>query len=115
MKDNFIPPGTPTINVPKNALSLWTKYVLQTGILRGLGAGVGGSHYSKQSGDLLHTFDLPSYGILQAAAYYQRGRFRAQINFDNLLDKRYFPGSYSYEYVMPGEPLTVRGEIGFTF
>ncbi|HVY54279.1 MAG TPA: TonB-dependent siderophore receptor, partial [Thermodesulfobacteriota bacterium] len=104
IKDNFIPSGTPTQNVPKNALSLWTKYVLQTGILTGLGVGVGGQYYSKQSGDLLDTFELPSYGILQAAAYYERGRFRAQINFDNLLDKRYFPASFSTEYVMPGEP-----------
>lgn len=115
VKDNTIPAGTPTVNVPKNALSLWTKYVIQTGVLTGLGAGFGGQYYSKQSGDILHTFDLPSYGILQAAAYYTRGRFRAQINIDNLLDNRYFPASYNYEYVMVGEPLTVRGEVGFTF
>jgi len=115
LKDTFIPEGTPTINVPKNALSLWTKYVLQTGPLRGLGAGVGGQYYSKQSGDLLNTFDLPSYWLAEAAAYYSRGRFRAQVNIENLFDKRYFPASYSYEYVIPGDPFMIRGQVGFTF
>lgn len=115
LKDTFIPAGTPTINVPKNALSLWTKYVLQTGPLKGLGAGVGGQYYSKQSGDLLNTFDLPSYWLAEAAAYYTRGRFRAQVNVENLFDKRYFPASYNYEYVIPGDPFMIRGEVGFTF
>lgn len=115
IKDTFIPKGTPALNVPKNALSLWTKYMIRTGILTGLGAGFGGQYYSKQSGDFLHTFDLPSYYLLQAAAYYTRGWFRAQINIENLTDERYFPGSYSYVYVNVGQPFTVRGEIGVTF
>jgi outer membrane receptor protein involved in Fe transport len=64
---------------------------------------------------LLNTFDLPSYWLAEAAAYYTRGRFRAQVNVENLFDKRYFPASYNYEYVIPGNPFGIRAEVGFTF
>ncbi|WP_075090448.1 TonB-dependent receptor [Verrucomicrobium spinosum] len=55
--------------------------------------GVGGRYYSSQSGDTYNTFDLPSYGIVDTALYYERDDFRVQVNFNNVFDKRHFVGA----------------------
>ena len=83
--------------------------------MKGLGFGVGGRYYSSQSGDRFNTFDLPSYGVIDLALSYETERFRAQINVNNVLDYEYFGGSYSAEYVLPGEPLMVRGMVEWRF
>jgi len=107
-EDNVIPIGTPVQGVPTNSLSVWMKYTLQEGPLRGLGLGIGGVYYSRQSGDLANTFDLPAYGVMDTAIYYKRGRYRAQVNFNNVLNSRYFVGSYDEVYVLPGAPSSSR-------
>jgi len=114
-EDNVIPIGTPVQGVPTNSLSVWMKYTLQEGPLRGLGLGIGGVYYSRQSGDLANTFDLPAYGVLDTAIYYKRGRYRAQVNFNNVLNSRYFVGSYDEVYVLPGAPFNVMGSLTVEF
>jgi iron complex outermembrane receptor protein len=56
-------------------------------------------------------FKLPAYSVMNAAVYYRRGRFNAQVNVSNVLDERYFIGAYDDVYVLPGEPLTVRATL----
>jgi len=116
-QDNLLPVGAPLPGVPENSFSAWMKYTLQDGLLRGLGFGVGGSYYSSQEGDItyLNPFELPAYGLVNAAVFYQRNRFRAQVNVNNVLDNRYFVGAYNDIYVLPGSPLNVRGTVGWTF
>ena len=60
-------------------------------------------------------FELPAYGLMDAAIYYTRGPFRAQVNVNNVLDEEYFAGSYNELYVLPGEPINVRATIGWAF
>jgi iron complex outermembrane receptor protein len=52
---------------------------------------------------------------MDAAVFYRRGRFNAQVNLNNILDERYFAGAYNDLYVMPGEPLSVRATLGWSF
>jgi iron complex outermembrane recepter protein len=82
-----------------------------------LGFGFGGRYYTEQEGDATYSspFTLPAYGLMDAAIYYDRGRFRAQVNVNNLADKRYFAGAYNNLYVLPGEPRTIRATVGWTF
>ena len=114
-EDTVIPVGTHTINVPRNSYNLWTRYEFQRGRARGLGFGIGGQYYSAQSGDQLETFHIPGYGLADASVSYRRGRLRLQLNLNNLLNKRYFAGSYSDVYVLPGSPRTARVTVGWTF
>jgi iron complex outermembrane receptor protein len=106
-KDNSIPVGSPLVGVPEHAISTWLKYTIQEGSFKGFGAGIGARYYSSQSGDTNHSFELPSYSLLDAALYYEQERYRVQVNFNNVLDKRYFVGSYSDLYVLPGKPFNV--------
>jgi iron complex outermembrane receptor protein len=116
-KDNTLPVGARLQGVPEYTFSAWTKYTLQNGPLRGLGFGLGGRYYTEQEGDATYTnpFKLPAYGVMDAAVYYERESFHAQVNMNNALDERYFIGSYNDLYVLPGEPLTVRATLSWLF
>ncbi len=107
--------GNRPLDVPEHTFNVFTKYTLQTGPLRGLGLGVGYHYQTKQQGDSANTFTLPSYGFLNLAGYYQRGRFRAQVNINNVTDERYATGAFNNLYVQPGDPVNVRSSVGWSF
>jgi iron complex outermembrane receptor protein len=102
-------------NVPEHSGSIWTVYELQQGPLKGLGAGLGGRFVGEREGDLGNTFTIPSYAAMDAALFYRRNQFRAQVNVRNVLDEEYFASSFSDTRVIPGEPLVVRGSVGWSF
>ena len=88
---------------------------MQHGWARGLGLGFGGTYYTDQSGDLLDTFKIPGYGLVNASVFYRRRHLSWQLNLNNLADNRYFTGSYDALYVKPGEPRVVRSTVAWTF
>ena len=66
-------------------------------------------------GIIENTFELPAYGVMDPAIYYKRGRYRAQVNFNNVLNSRYFVGSFDEVYVLPGAPFNVLGSLTVEF
>jgi iron complex outermembrane recepter protein len=102
-------------NVPEHSGSIWTTYELQDGPLKGLGAGLGGRFVGEREGDLANSFTIPDYAVMDAALFYRRNRFRAQLNVRNVLDEEYFASSFSDTRVIPGEPVVVRGSVGWSF
>lgn len=114
-KDNELPIGARLLGVPEHAFNLWLKYSLQEGPLKGFGVGFGGTCYSRQPVDYDTGDTLPSYALLNAALYYQRDRFNAQINFNNLTDKRHFVGAGNDLGILPGAPFNVMAKVGWTF
>ena len=114
-EDSDIPVGTRTQNAPRNTFNAWTTYEVQRGRAKGLGFGFGGRHYTDQSGDLLDTFNLPGFGVIDASVFYRRGHLHWQLNANNLTSARYFAGSYDALYVKPGEPRSIRTTIGWMF
>jgi iron complex outermembrane receptor protein len=115
VEDNAIPAGTPTQNVPRHSMNVWSTYELQNGWLRGVGLGFGARYYTDQSGDLLDTFSLPAFGLADASIFYRRGHLGWQINGYNLADKRYFTGSYNDVYVQPGSTRSIHTTISWRF
>ncbi len=97
-----------------NALSLWTTYELQEGILKGLGLGLGIFYVDNRPVDNANTLDLPSYVTTDLAVFYKRDNFRAAINIRNLFDETYFV-SFSRNRVSYGDPFTIQGTISWTF
>lgn len=114
-KDNDLPAGTRLHNVPEHSVTTWIRYTLQDTALRGLGIGVGGRWYSDQAGDDADSFELPAYTVVDAGLFYDRGPFSAQLNVYNLFDEEYAIGSYDSLYVLPGDPLTLRAAVNYTF
>lgn len=114
-KDNDFPIGNRLDNVPEHAANLWTTYTLQEGDLAGLGFGLGLFYVGSRAGDLNNTFTLPDYFRTDAAIYYQRDQFRAQLNFRNLFDTRYFESANGPNRIFPGAPFEVLATIGWEF
>jgi iron complex outermembrane recepter protein len=114
-EDNDLPAGTRLRNVPKHSVTAWIRYTLPDTALRGLGIGLGGRWYGDQAGDAADSFALPAYTVIDAGLFYDRGPLSAQLNAYNLFDEEYAVGSWDDLYVLPGDPLTVRGSISYTF
>ncbi|MCP9929080.1 TonB-dependent siderophore receptor [Cyanobium sp. CH-040] len=114
-EDNSIPVGNSLANVPDNQFSLWSTYRFQEGSLEGLGFGLGLFYVSQRAGNSDNSFTLPSYFRADAALFYQRNNWRAQLNVENLFNTRYFTSSDQFLGVTPGAPLTVSAKISVQF
>jgi iron complex outermembrane receptor protein len=108
--------GNQLANVPDNQFSLWSTYEIQQGNLEGLGFGLGLFYVGDRPGDLANSFTLPSYFRTDAALFYKRDNWRAQINVRNLFDTEYFESSNGTRLsVNPGAPFTVLGTVAVEF
>jgi iron complex outermembrane recepter protein len=116
-EDNTDIIGNRLANVPENQFSLWTTYEIQRGNLQGLGFGIGLFFVGDRQGDQENTFTLPSYFRTDAALFYRRNNWRAQLNIQNLFDVEYFSSATfgSRLGVNPGAPFTILGTVSVDF
>lgn len=127
-KDNRLPVGARLQNVPKHGLNLFGEYIVPDGPLANLGVNLAFQYNSRKVGnnypedvdldgvnDPIALFDLPGYALLDAGISYRLGEWRAQVNVNNLFDKRYFPDSCCVDRVTPGEPRSWRLGLSRSF
>ena len=116
-KDNNGLQGLWIANVPRHSGSLWLRGEL---IRDRLSAGAGAFLRGQRQGDNENTFQLPGYVTIDAyiASHFRwrHSRITPQVNFTNLLDKRYFLNTNVYDAyprlgIMPGQPFSVTGSI----
>lgn len=102
-------------NVPENSSSLWTTYEFQDKSLSGLKLGAGMQAVSRRYIGYTEATKAPGYATLNLIASQMwkvgQSRVTAQLNADNLLDKSYFGGVYSYGTAVYGAPRTFMGSI----
>jgi iron complex outermembrane recepter protein len=111
--DEDNPAGDTLIDSPGSGASFWTTYEIQTGTLKGLGFGAGVSYVGEVEAELPNSFVLPAYVIANATIFYQRGNWRAALNFKNLFNTNYYSNQGAAIY--PGDPFTVLGSVSFGF
>jgi iron complex outermembrane receptor protein len=81
-----------------------------------LGFGVGFNYVGERAGDVLESFELESYFLTNAAIFYRRNNWRAAINFKNIFDVDYTPGTpFDRTRIEVGEPFTVIGSFSVEF
>lgn len=117
-EDNTLPEGSRLANVAEHTASLWTTYEIQNGDFEGLGFGLGLFFVDDRpgyAGGDPEDFELPSYLRADAAVYYRRDNWRAQINVDNLFDVEYYETHQGSDIVYPGAPINVRATVSYTF
>jgi catecholate siderophore receptor len=96
--------ATPAL-VPRTTLSLWNK----VRVLPALSAGLGVVHQDDMYASIDNTVTLPGFTRVDAALYVTLTRaLRAQLNVENLLDRRYFATSHGNNNILPGAPRMVR-------
>ncbi|NOU20868.1 MAG: TonB-dependent receptor [Methyloglobulus sp.] len=119
--------GDRMFNVPRNTGSVWSTYEVQDGDFKGIKLGGGVTLRDSQEGccDKFRT-SIPGYATVDLLAGYSRkigdATVSAQLNVNNLLDKRYYSGISTYHdfglrggYVDFGQPRTFMGQISVQY
>jgi catecholate siderophore receptor len=106
------PAGREVPLVPEHTFSLWNKYDFNDRF----GAGIGVVHQTKMFASISNTVTLPGFTRVDAAVFVQvTDAVRAQVNIENLFDKRYFPTSHGDNNILPGAPRAVRVSLRASF
>ncbi|HZX28860.1 MAG TPA: TonB-dependent receptor, partial [Telluria sp.] len=104
--------GATLAQVPRHAASLWNRYDFAPGFGAGLGIVYRGAIFSSTS----NAVTLPSFTRVDGALYWNiNSRYRAQLNVENLFDKRYFASANSDTNITPGAPRNLRVTLNAAF
>lgn len=94
--------------VPFNSVSLWNKF----DVTRDLGIGIGVIHQTHTFATSDDTVRLPSYTRFDLGLFYNiTDSVRAQVNIENLFDRRYIYTADNNQNITPGAPRTIRAQI----
>jgi len=122
LEDSDIPRGTPLPNIPKHNVTLFGSYVVPSGPLANFGANLGVLYNSNR-----YVYDwwaypgqdpmmvLKDYMLVNGGLSYEFQGWRAQVNVNNIFDKRYYPDACCTTRVTPGEPRNWRLTLSRTF
>lgn len=101
--------------VPENSGGVFSTYEFQDGPLKGLGLGGGVYLADRAEFDNANTGTLSGYAQTDLVAYYQRHRWRAQINVKNLFDNEFYYSQNQLTTVQPAAPRTIIGSLRYEF
>jgi iron complex outermembrane receptor protein len=104
---------------PQHWGSLWSTYEFQTPELTGLKAGAGFVAVGPRPGNAANNYEVPGYTtanmMLSYSWWFGPAKCTAQLNIDNLLDKPYFVGTNSGNFITVGAPRTFLGSLKVEF
>ncbi|MCW3465073.1 TonB-dependent receptor [Chitinophaga nivalis] len=107
--------GRQSPGAPKHQGSVWTKYSIRNGKLKGLGIGAGSNFVTERNVDGNDIQTLPAYTLVNAAIYYKIDRFQLQVNLNNIFNKTYWVGGYDYLRLFPGAPRNWLSTVSYVF
>ena len=111
-----MPTGSRLANVPKHSVNLLNTYEFDSGLLSGLGVGVGLKYVSDRKGSTSSTaFDMSSYTVVDLLAYYPlTDRIRLNLNLDNVFNEEYDERAWGSIWAYPGAPRTLQAGVSIT-
>ena len=96
----------------KFTANVWGNYRITDHINTGLGVRhVGKRHTHSRAGDVQL---LPSYTVADAMVSYENRNYRAQLNVNNVFDKKHFTTGHRQQAI-PGERRAVVMTLGYKF
>ncbi|MCW1401631.1 TonB-dependent siderophore receptor [Novosphingobium sp. MW5] len=99
------PAGRRLDKLPRDQVSLWTRY----NVTKGIGLGLGVVHQSSQFASISNSVVLPAFTRVDAAVFFDvTDRFAVQFNVENLTDATYYPSAHSDNNIATGKPLNAR-------
>jgi catecholate siderophore receptor len=102
------PAGRRLAQLPRDQVSLWTRYNLTPRI----GLGAGAIHQAKQFATISNAVVLPAFTRVDAALFWKASeRIELQLNLENLFDIDYYPSAHTDNNIAPGEPLSARVSV----
>ncbi|QTF06923.1 TonB-dependent siderophore receptor [Brenneria izadpanahii] len=112
--------GKRAVYAPRNQASAWASYDVSRGPLDGLTLGGGVRYVNGVTSDRANTHTLPSYTLVDMAIGYDLSKvglkgLSAQLNVNNLTDKRYVAACNSLEFCYFGAERSVVGSVSYSF
>lgn len=106
------PAGREVALTPEHTFSLWNRY----DVTDRFGLGVGVIRQSRMFASISNAVTLPGFTRVDAAVFVRvTDALTAQVNVENLFDRRYFPTSHGDNNILPGAPRTVRVSLRADF
>lgn len=106
--------GKTVEGVPANQASLWGKYRLTALGLRDVTVGAG-VRYIGDSTEETNTYTIPSYTLFDMMVAYDPGKYRLQLNINNIGDERYVAACYARGDCYYGLGRTILGTATYRF
>jgi iron complex outermembrane receptor protein len=98
-------------NSAKDNAHLWSRYDVDSGMLKGVGVGFGVSYISERAGTLPSTakpfvLKLPAFTVADLGLYYAQKNYDLTFKISNLFDKTFYEstGSTAEVQLLPGAP-----------
>lgn len=112
--------GNRAVYAPRNQASAWLSYDVKDGVLNGLTVGSGVRYVNGITSDRQNTHTLPSYTLVDLAVGYDLSHvglkgLSAQVNVNNLTDKRYVAACNSLSYCYFGAERSIVGSLSYRF
>ncbi|WP_437887410.1 ferrioxamine B receptor FoxA [Phytobacter sp. V91] len=112
--------GKRAVYAPRNQASAWLSYDVKSGPLSGLTVGSGVRYVNGITSDRQNTHTLPSYTLVDMAVGYDLSNvglkgLSAQVNVNNLTDKRYIAACNSLSYCYFGAERSIVGSVSYAF
>lgn len=112
--------GKRAVYAPRNQASAWLSYDVKRGPLEGLTLGSGVRYVNGITSDRQNTHTLPSYTLVDMAIGYDLTNIgikglSAQLNVNNLTDKRYVAACNSLSYCYFGAERSIVGSVSWKF
>ncbi len=100
---------------PQNMFTLFGKYRVQSGVLKGLGAGMGVRWLDDRPGGTNSTLIWPSYTVVTAQVNYSWRNYGFNVAVNNLFDEHYWANVASFNGNRAGAPLSFRASVRTRF
>lgn len=101
---------------PKHSGSIWTSYELQSGQLKGLGAGIGVQAASKTwNGSTGNYFRMGAWAQTDASIFYHQPKYTVTLGVNNIFDRTLYSYSSTANYigVKPGREARLTATYSF--
>lgn len=105
-EDNGGTVGKRLVNVPRRSGSVWANYRVRSGLLAGVGGGLGVRLESEKTGPSV-SYVVPGYAAVDANLSYQAHGYRVTLSVKNLFDHDYYAGVLNNNVLPLGDPRTV--------
>ena len=104
--------GAVLAQLPRHSLSLWNKYDLTTRVGAALGIIYRGEVFTSTD----NLVRLPGYTRIDAGVFVKlTARVRAQLNVENLSNRRYYAAAHNNYNITPGSPRSLRFAVTTRF
>lgn len=120
--------GSAPMNAPKHTANGWIHYLVDRGLLKGLGAGVGVYYVGKRPvneyslapdghGNMGGTkpFDMPAYTTVNAQLSYTYSKFTARVFFNNIFDDLGYNSYFRGGYINQIDPRNFAAQVTYRF